>query len=89
VLDIDTGYRRPYYPGAAYGDYFSYDDTMFPVWHRSSILQTKDRIYALQVDGIPKAYPVIILVEEQVVNDTIGQTSLVLIASRGYHGQRC
>jgi hypothetical protein len=83
VLDADTGYQRPYTPGAPYGDYFSYDDTMFPVWQRSGLLETKDRIYALQVDGIPKAYPVDILVEEQVVNDTIGGTSVVLIAPRG------
>jgi hypothetical protein len=83
VLDIDTGYERPYFPGAAYGDYFAYDDTMFPVWQRNSLLQAKDRIFALQVDGIPIAYPVNVLAEEQVVNDTVGDTSIVLIASRG------
>jgi len=83
VLDINTGYQRPYDPGAAYGTYFASDETMFPVWQRSKLLETKDRIYALQVDGIPKAYPLEILIEEQVVNDVIGQTSVVLIASRG------
>jgi hypothetical protein len=83
VLDLDTGYQRPYTPGAAYGDYFSNAETMFPVWQRSSLLQTKDRIYALQVDGIPKAYPLKTLTEEQVINDSIGQTPIVLIASRG------
>ena len=30
---------------------------MFPVWLRDDLLGTKDRIYALQIDGIPKAYP--------------------------------
>jgi hypothetical protein len=83
VLDINTGFQRPYVPGAAYGDYFAYHDTMFPVWLRSDLLPTKDRIFALQVEGIPKAYPLDILSEEQVVNDTIGNTSVVLIASRG------
>jgi hypothetical protein len=83
VLDINTGYQRPYKPGAAYGSYFADPDTMFPVWQRSKLLETKDRIYALQVDGIPKAYPVDLLVAEQVVNDTIGETALVLIAARG------
>ena len=83
VLDINTGYQRPYLPGAAYGEYFSSDETMFPVWQRSNLLETKDRIYALQVEGIPKAYPVDILIEEQVVNDRIGETDLVLIATRG------
>jgi len=83
VLDIDTGYERPYYPGAAYGDYFAYQDTMFPVWQRSDVLETKARVYALQIDGIPKAYPVDLLTEQQVVNDTIGSTALVLIATHG------
>jgi hypothetical protein len=83
VLDINTGYERPYYPGAAYGDYFAYEDTMFPVWQRSDLLDTKARVYALHIDGIPKAYPVELLTEKQVVNDTIGTTPLVLIASRG------
>lgn len=83
VLDVDTGYQRPYVPGAAYGTYFSSDETMFPVWQRSNLLETKDRVYALHVEGIPKAYPIKILVEEQVVNDTIGETNVVLIANRG------
>lgn len=83
VLSIDTGYQRIYEPGAAYGSYFASDETMFPVWQRSQLLETKDRVYALQVDGLPKAYPLKILIEEIVVNDVIGDTSLVLIASRG------
>ena len=83
VLDVDTGFQRPYMPGAAYGTYFASDETMFPVWQRSNLLETKDRIYAMQVDGIPKAYPVDILIEEQVVNDTIGEMNLVLVATRG------
>lgn len=83
VLSIDTGYQRIYEPGAAYGSYFADDETMFPVWQRSQLLETKDRVYALQVDGIPKAYPLKILIGEVVVNDMIGDTSLVLIASHG------
>jgi hypothetical protein len=83
VLDINTGFGRNYMPGAAYGHYFSNDDTMFPVWQRSSLLDTKAQIYALRIDGLPKAYPVDILVEEKVVNDTLGETPVVLVASRG------
>ena len=30
VLDTDTGYSRPYYPGAAYGDYFADEDHNVP-----------------------------------------------------------
>ena len=83
VLDVNTGYERPYYQGAAYGEYFAGDWTMFPVWQRSDLLETKDRIYALQVEDIPKAYPLDLLTEEQVVNDTIGMTHIVLVAGRG------
>lgn len=83
VLDIETGHQRTYEPGVAYGAYFASDVTMFPVWQRSQLLETKDRVYALRVEDIPKAYPLQILIEEQVVNDVIGETPLVLIASRG------
>jgi Protein of unknown function (DUF3179) len=83
VLDIDTGFNRPYSPGAAYGDYFASDDTMFPVWQRSDLLETKARIYALQIGGVPKAYPLEILAEERLVNDTLGGTPIVLVAPRG------
>jgi len=83
VLSINTGYQRVYLPGAAYGRYFTSDETMFPVWQRSQLLETKDRVYALYVENIPKAYPLNLLIEEQVVNDVIGETSLVLVATRG------
>jgi hypothetical protein len=83
VLDIDTGYERPYELGAAYGRYFADDETMFPVWQRSNLLETKDRIYAIHLEGVPKAYPLDLLVEEQIVNDTVGETNVVLIAARG------
>jgi hypothetical protein len=69
VLSLETG--------------FSYEGTMFPVWQRSEELGTKDRVFALYLDGVPKAYAVDKLVEEQVVNDLIGETPLVLVAQRG------
>jgi len=83
VLSLNTGYERPYELGAAYGDYFSYEETMFPVWQRSDELPAKARIYALYLHGLPKAYALERLVEEQVVNDTLGETSIVLVAEHG------
>lgn len=83
VLSLDTGYQRPYELRAAYGDYFSSDDTMFPVWQRSQELQTKDRVYALYLNGIPKAYNLDKLAEDKVVNDLLGEIPLVLVAQRG------
>jgi hypothetical protein len=83
VLELETGFDRYYLPGAAYGHYFASDATMFPVWQRGEQLEAKDRIYALRVDGIPKAYPLALLVGEGVVNDVVGDTNLVLVAARG------
>jgi hypothetical protein len=56
---------------------------MFPVWQRSEILYTKSQIYALIIDGLPKAYPIDILAKEKVVNDRVGDTPVVLVATRG------
>ncbi|MEM7539664.1 MAG: DUF3179 domain-containing protein [Chloroflexota bacterium] len=81
VLDIDTGFRRPYEVGAAYGDYFAGSDTMFPVWQRNELLDTKAQVYAMQIEDIPVAYPIATLDSEQVVNDTVGETNVVVIAS--------
>jgi hypothetical protein len=83
VLSLETGYERPYELGAAYGDYFSFDDTMFPVWQRSKELQPRAHVYALYLDGVPKAYALERLVEDQVVNDLLGEIPLVLIGQRG------
>jgi hypothetical protein len=87
VVDIETGYRRLYEPGAAYGDYFSNDNQlfvdglMFPVWQQSDQLFNKDHVYALRLDDVPKAYAVTDLLAERVVNDTVGETAVVLVAA--------
>lgn len=84
VLDRDTGIYPPdfYVPGVLYGDYFASEETMFPIWQRSDLLETKDFVYALHVDGVPKAYDVKALAAEEVVNDTIGSIPVVLVATR-------
>ncbi len=83
VLSDDTGFRRPYRPGAAYGGYFADPGTMFPVALRRDILGEKDRVFAITIDGIPKAYPTRTLTREAVVNDRLGETNIVLVAARG------
>jgi len=83
VLDIQTGFSRPYDQGAAYGDYFSSPDTMFPVWQRSGQFDTKSQVYALRINDVPKAYPVEILSEEQVVNDEVAGKNVVLVVGEG------
>lgn len=83
VVDIETGFSRVYTPGAAYGDYFAADITMFPVWQRDEALATKDQVYALNIDDTPKAYAIDLLTEAGVVNDVVAETAVTLIASRG------
>jgi hypothetical protein len=56
---------------------------MFPVWRRDGQLATKERIFAVRLQGIPKAYPLELLGAEQVVNDEIGSQSLVVIMTDG------
>jgi hypothetical protein len=88
VMSFDTGFVRDYRAGAAYAEYFSSPDTMFPVWQRSQVLPTKSWILALLVDGQPKAYPLSALDEELVVNDTLAGQNLVAIREEGGHGAR-
>lgn len=82
VLDIDTGFNRPYEVGSAYGDYFAAEETMFPVWQRSDLLETKERVYAMHLEGVPVAYPIRTLDAEGVVNDTVGDINVVVVAQR-------
>lgn len=82
VLDVDTNFQRDYRSGAAYGDYFSAPGTMFPVWQRENLLETKEHVYALRLHGLPKAYPIETVNAEQVVNDTLGETAVVLVSGR-------
>jgi hypothetical protein len=85
VMTRETGLYPPdfYEPGVLYGDYFQSGETMFPVWQRSDLLADKDFVYTLYLDGIPKAYDVKRLAEEEVINDTLGETAVVLIATQG------
>lgn len=84
VLDRETGvYPGEFYEsGVLYGQYFASDETMFPVWQRSELLEDKDFVYTLFLEGVPKAYDLNALAAEEVVNDTIGQTPVVLVAAR-------
>ena len=80
VLSLETGYVRDYGIGVFYGDYFATPGTMFPVWKRSQAFPKKERIFAIRIDGVPKAYPLHELNRGGgVVNDTLGSKRLVVI----------
>ena len=83
VLSRNTGFDRPYEPGAAYGDYFASDGTMFPVAARSGELAPKARVFGIEREGLPKAFPLSALLAAGVVNDRAGDEPLVLVATGG------
>lgn len=88
VMAFDTGFVRDYSVGAAYADYFDSPDTMFPVWRRSNLLPTKSWVFTQLIAGQPRAYPLSVLKEEGVVNDTLAGQKLVVIHDEGGHGAR-
>ncbi len=83
VLDPNTGFKRTYQPGAAYGRYFASSKTMFPVGSASDRLPAKSRVYGLRLGGRARAYPLTALAAEKVVNDSLGGVPVVLVATRG------
>jgi len=80
VLSLETGYDRPYRPGEPYAGYFASPATMFPVERRRSELPEKERILGVERDGRAKAWPLATLLERRVVNDGVGDLSLVFVA---------
>jgi len=79
VLSLDTGYERPYTPGAAYAGYFASPDTMFPVRRTRGELPEKARIFGLERDGVARAYPLDTLLAHRVVNDRFLDEPIVLV----------
>ena len=79
VLSINTGHRRDYSPGAAYGGYFASPELMFPA-PTAEGLAPKDRVFALVLGDAARAYPVTDVVEARVLNDTVDDQPVVLVA---------
>ena len=88
VMAFNTGFSRDYGAGVAYADYFASPDTMFPVWQRSQLLPTKSWVFTHVIDGQPKAYPLSVLRDELVLNDTLAGQNLVVVLEDGGHGAR-
>ena len=87
VISTETGYYTPrmYQPESdTRSIYFSYradPGTMFPVWNRDDRLEVKDEVLALSEGDAHKAYPIQDLNQVRLVNDTIGDTEIVILAS--------
>ena len=59
---------------------------MFPVWRRSQLLPTKSWVFTQLIDDQPKAYPLGVLQDELVVNDTHAGQNLVVVHDDGGQG---
>lgn len=79
VLSLETGYRRDYSPGAAYGTYFASDKLMFPASVEDARLKPKDYVFALRSSGAEKAWPLRLFERRPVLNDVAGIVSLTLV----------
>lgn len=83
ALDINTGFRRRYQIGAAYGRYFASPALMFPVWQESKLLPMKTLVFAFMENGAAKAYPLDALnCAGGITNDNVGSIPLVMIYHR-------
>jgi hypothetical protein len=88
VLDpSNTGFSREYRK-SPYEAYFASPSTMFPVWLVSDRLDAKDVVFALIVNGRPKAYPIEVLKREGVTHDEVGGKGIVLLTNPRSGGVR-
>ena len=94
VLSLNTGSysARTYQPedeeASIYFDYRATPETMFPIWDRDERLDTKDEVLGFSTGDVHKAYPIKTLQVERVVNDSVGDTEVVILASAGSSGTR-
>ncbi len=81
VLSLDTGFIRNYSNGGAYEDYFNSTDLMFPSWQQDTdIVENKDMVFALRLQGEGKAYPLETIIPKRIINDRVGNTDVVIVA---------
>ena len=79
VLTTDTGHLRSYATDP-YGDYYTDPRIIFPVEHSDERLHPKEIILGFHEDGIYKAYKQSDVNTNKVINDNIGETSLMLVS---------
>lgn len=94
VLDIETGLYPPElylpesHPRSPYYSYRVTSETMFPVWQHSDLLPAKAQVLGLNVNGHAKAYPLSVLAQEPVVNDSVGGQNVVVVTEGAFPGAR-
>ncbi|WP_299292126.1 DUF3179 domain-containing protein [Nitrosopumilus sp.] len=79
VLTTDTGHIRSYATDP-YGSYYTEPRIMFPVEHSDDRLHPKEIIIGFSINGIYKAYPQNDIESSGLINDSVGETSLMLVS---------
>lgn len=83
VLSKDTGFRRDYGCNL-YRGYDDIDSSPFLFsGPRDARLPPMERVVAVTLDGIDKAYPYRVLAEKRVVYDTVGNQTIVVLYRAG------
>ncbi|NNM36278.1 MAG: DUF3179 domain-containing protein [Nitrosopumilus sp.] len=77
VLTTDTGYIRSYATDP-YGNYYTEPRIMFPVEHSDDRLHPKEIIIGFNQDDVYKAYKQNDIESEVLINDSIGNTPVML-----------
>jgi len=81
IVDVtNTGFERDY-SKSPYEEYFASPDTMFPVWLDDDALEAKDIVFAIIVNGRPKAYPIEGLKQEGLTHDAIRGKEIVIVTN--------
>ncbi len=94
VLNVETGIYpvERYAPESSNAStYFGYRNrktTAFPVPERSDQLETKEQVFGLVFGDDARAYPLSMFEETMVINDTLGNRNVVIIATAGGVGVR-
>jgi hypothetical protein len=94
VLSIETGVYPPQVylpenePGAAYNSYFLNPNPIFPVWQQSDALPAKAQVLGVIVNGAPKAYDLLSLVSQPVLNEGLGGVNIVIVTPPGTSAAR-
>jgi hypothetical protein len=79
VLSTDTGFTRPY--GAdPYGDYYASDQLFFPISNIDKRLGLKEMVVGLGNESQYKAYVLRQIESSKVINDKVGNKSIVLFS---------
>ena len=79
VLSTDTGFTRPYGVDP-YGDYYTSDQLFFPISNLDKRLGLKEMVVGLDNEGQHKAYILHQIESSKVINDKVGNKSIVLFS---------